>query len=674
MHATSDSRMPDDPGWQAQPAASRQVFISYASQDASIAERLCLALEAQGIPCWIAPRDVRPGDLYADAILQAINACRILVLVLSQSSAASGHVLREVERASSKQRPILTLRTDAGALPPALEFFLSASHWLDAPGGDLKSALPRLIEALRGHLEGVAADARESHPVAFTARRAPRALWALIGLMALALAYFGAERLMRPKLAPPLAAQPKSPTFSPPAHSIAVLPFVNMSADPNQEYFSDGLSEELLSSLATIRDLQVAARTSSFSFKGKALGVAEIARALNVAAVLEGSIRKDGKHVRIAAQLIDARSGFRLWSNSYDRDLKDILALQAEIATAVTMSLKATLLDTATAQLELGGTQDPHAFDAYLRGERLVGMPVDKDNTRTQIAAYSAAVRLDPKFAKAYVAMALAQIIFASNSASSSEAHAAFEQARASAERAVALAPELGEAHSALGFALDAGFQDYAAAAAEHERALALSPGNSRVLLISARFLAEIGRAQAAVAHAQRAVVLDPLNAGAYRLLGLVLLYTHDYAAAIAAYDRALTINPQAVQAAANRGLALAALDRLEAARQSCAMPPLDWLSRVCLAVVLHRLGLAAEAQAQLAALKASAEDEFDLAYQYAQIYAQWGDAAQALAWLETAYRVRDPGLLQLRVDPLMDPLRADPRFRTILANMKFPE
>jgi TolB-like protein/Tfp pilus assembly protein PilF len=447
-----------------------------------------------------------------------------------------------------------------------------------------------------------------------------------------------------------------------------------MSGDPNEEYFSDGLSEELLNSLATIRNLQVAARTSSFSFKGKAVDVAVIAHKLNVSAILEGSIRKDGKHVRITAQLINALTGFQLWSNTYDRSLTDILKLQTEIATAVTTALQAKLLSDTAALVELGGTQDPKAFDAYLRGERLVGMPLDKGNTHAQLAAYAEAIGLDPRFAKAYAANALAQIVFATNSVASSAVREGFAKARTSAENAVAIAPELGEAHSVLGFVLDAGYQDYSAAAAEHERALALSPGNSRVLLMSARFLAEIGRAEAAIANAQRAVILDPLNAGAYRLLGLVYLYTHHYPEAILAYDRALSINPQAVQVAANRGLAQAELGELESSLQSCAAPPLDWLNHMCLAIVFHKLNRSAEARAELATLQASADDEFDLAYQYAQIYAQWGDTGKALDWLEKAQRVRDPGLLQLKVDALLDPIRREPRFEAILKKLNFPQ
>ncbi len=659
------------------PLPSTLVFLSHASQDAAVATLLCDALERAGIRCWIAPRDVRPGDLYANAIIRAINACNVLVLVLSASAVQSPHVLREVERAGAKTRPIIALRIDDVALPPALEYFLSASQWLDASGGGAERAFPQLIEVLRSSSAPswqLNSDAGTTEPA--VAPKPPpgrRAVTLLTLAIALVLAYLVGERLWWGRRIP-VTATATSGAFAPDPHSVAVLPFVNMSGDPKQDYFSDGLSEELLNSLATIRDLQVAARTSSFSFKGKAVDIAEIARKLNVATLLEGSIRQDGIHIRITAQLISARTGFRLWSKSYDRELKDILRLQTEIATAVTTALKASLLGDTAALVEQGGTQNPQAFDAYLRGERLVGMPIDKANTRAQLEAYSAALRHDPGFAKAYTALALVQVNLASNDTPSESVHAVFEQARESARKAVALAPELGEAHSALGFVLDAGFQDYAAAAVEHERALALAPGNSRVLLMSARFLAEIGRSAAAVANARRAVMLDPLNAGAYRLLGLVDLYTHHFRNAVAAYDRALSINPQAVQVAANRGLAEAALGELAAARQSCATPPVDWLSHMCLAIVLHRLNRPADARAEFAAMRASAQDESDLAYQGAQIYAQWGEHEKALDWLETAAKVRDPGLIQLKVDYLLDPLRREPRFQKVLARMKFPD
>lgn len=677
-------------------AANSPIFVSYSSADIALAHRVCEALEANGIPCWIAPRNVRAGDVYADSIVQAINACRAMVVLLSAGAVESSHVLREVERASSKKRPIIAVRIGSFALPPALEYFLSASHWLDASDGQIDKALAQLIADLqvgaRTAIKGAAAAPFAPLATAAVAAgdnarattRGPARLGLTI-VVALILLYLVVDKLWlsKPNATPATltatatalsTAGSAAAAFSPAPHSVAVLPFVNLSGDPKDDYFSDGLSVELLDSLASIPNLQVAARTSSFSFKGKDVEVTEIARRLNVGAILEGSIRKDGKHVRITANLVNAKTGFHLWSNTYDRDLRDILKLQTEIATAVTTALQATLLaDTATL-VELGGTQNPQAFDAYLRGERLVGTAHDEATTKMQFDAYDEALRLDPQFAKAYVAKALAEVIFASNTAATSAGREAFQRARNAAEKAVAIAPALGEAHSALGFVLDSGFQDYAAAASEHERALTLAPGNSRVLLLSARFLSEIGRSDAAVSNAQRAVILDPLNPTAYRLLGLIMLYTHHFHDAVVAYDRALSLNPQAIQAGASRGLALFALGDYPAAQRSCAMPPLDWYSHLCLAIVWHKLSSETEANSEFAALRASAADENDQAYQYAQVFAQWGNPAQALDWLETAYRVRDPGLLQLKVDYLLDPIRQEPRFQTILEKMRFPE
>jgi len=459
--------------------------------------------------------------------------------------------------------------------------------------------------------------------------------------------------------------------FAPPAHSIAVLPFVNMSGDSQQDYFSDGLSEELLNSLSRITALQVTARTSSFSFKGKQVDIADIAHKLNVGAILEGSVRKDGAHVRITAQLINTVTGFHLWSQTYDRDLRHILALQTEIASAVTTALQATLLADSVALIELGGTQNPLAFDAYLKGQKFVGSSNDKEARLGQIADYSEAIRLDPRYAKAYAVKAITLGAFAGTYATGPAVREGFEEARAAAEKALALAPELGEAHAALATVLDEGFGDYARAAVEYERALALSPGNALVLRVSANFLSSVGRTEEAVANSQRAVVLDPLNVVAHRNLGLVLHYARRDRDAIDSYNRALSINPHAGHVAAFRGLAYLPLGEFEAARASCATPPLDWDNNVCLAVVYHKLNRRSDADAALAAARAVYGD--DGAFQYAGIYAQWGNIAKALEWLETAYRMHDPGLVDLKVEPMLDPLRQEPRYKEIEHQLKFP-
>ncbi|TLZ15819.1 MAG: tetratricopeptide repeat protein [Gammaproteobacteria bacterium] len=517
-----------------------------------------------------------------------------------------------------------------------------------------------------------------------TGRRLDRAI---IAVLALAVVYFVLDKFWLSTIsgrgqrtagaaattiaaAPTAYAEPAA-AFAPPAHSIAVLPFVNMSGDAQQDYFSDGLSEELLNSLSRITALQVAARTSSFFFKGKQVNIADIAHSLNVGAILEGSVRKAGTQVRITAQLVNAVTGFHLWSQTYDRDLRHILALQTEIATAVTQALQATLLGDSAALIELGGTQNPLAFDSYLKGQKFSGTAFDKESKLTQIAAYSEAIRLDPRYAKAYAAKSIALSDFAGNGATGPAIRRGFEEARAAAEKALALAPQLGEAHAAFASVLDEGFGDYARAAVEYERALALSPGNALALRLSARFFVAVGRIEAAVATAQRAVVLDPLNVATHRSLGRTLYFARRYRDAIEAYNRALSLNSPAGSVASARGWVYLALAEFEAARESCATPPLIWDNNTCLAVVYHKLNRRSDADAALAAVRAFYGD--DAAFQYAMIYAQWGDIAKALEWLETAYRIHDPGLVDLKVEPTLDPLRQEPRYKAIERKLKFP-
>jgi TolB-like protein/Tfp pilus assembly protein PilF len=673
------------PALQATPdrGSAGAAFISYASQDAGIAKDLCAALERDGVRCWIAPRDVRPGDFYADSIVQAINACAVLVLVLSQSSISSDHVLREVERASAKKRPILAFRIDAAPLPPGLEYFLSASQWIDSSGADPDRLFPKLIEAIRSRKTSAPAadiDPRRVHESRPRHKLFAPAVAASV-VIALGLAYLVADKYWLSKRATAAPAAPMSPAppasgaevaaFAPPAHSIAVLPFANMSGDAKQDYFSDGLSEELLNSLAAIPDLQVVARTSSFAFRGQDVDVAIIAHKLNVGAVLEGSVRKDGSHVRITAELINALTGFQLWSQTYDRDLKSVLALQAEIATAVTRALQATLLASAATAIEVGGTQNPGAFDAYLRGKSLDRGSLDKETALARIATYSEAIRLDPKFAKAYVGVANAQNMYANNFAADTEVRSYHDRARESSEKAIELAPQLGEAHAAVAYALERGYLDFARAMSEYERALSLAPNDADVLLQAGVYFTTMGRADAGLSCVHKAIALDQLNPVGYARLSLALTYAHKYREAIEASERALQLNPKDDAIRNYSGFNHLLLGEFDAAQRSCATPKPTWVGQLCLAVLYDKLHRRADAEAQMASMKAELGD--GAAYQYAEIYAQWGDIPKALDWLETAYRMPDPGIGTLLVDALVDPLRKEPRFQEIERKLQLP-
>ena len=451
--------------------------------------------------------------------------------------------------------------------------------------------------------------------------------------------------------------------------SIAVLPFVDMSEKKDQEYFSDGLSEELIDRLAQAADLRVISRTSSFYFKGKQTTVSEIARTLGVSHVLEGSVRKFGNQLRVTAQLIRAADGTHLWSRTYDPEPKNVLVLQTQIATAVTNALQATLAGDAAAGNEAGGTQDPHAYDAYLRGKSLARLNDNEDNLLARIDTYQQALRLDPLFARAYVGLADAQRSYAGNYALGGDIAERQRKARAAAESALRLEPQLGEAHAALAGVLAEGYLDFGGALEEYGRAVSYSPNNSDVLMDSGLLMAAMGQVDEGVARVRRAVAFDQLNTRAYRYLTYALIAARRYREAIDASNRGLNVDPSDVRALARRGLAQLLLGQYDAARQSCETPKQNWLSSLCLAIVYDKLHRQPQAQAQFVAMQTRWGDS--LAYQYAEIYAQWGDSAKALDWLEAAYRLPDPGMYWIKKDSLLDPLRSQARFTALLAKLK---
>ena len=465
-------------------------------------------------------------------------------------------------------------------------------------------------------------------------------------------------------------AHPSVAAFAPPPHSIAVLPFVNLSEDKSQAYFSDGLTDELLNALTAINDLQVAAHTSSFSFKEHP-DVVTVAHKLNVASVLEGSVRRSANRVRITAQLINAVTGFHRWSKTYDRDLGDVLKLQTEIATDVAGALQVKLLGEVADRVELGGTRSAAAFDAYLRGEKALfdGHHPEK-NLRAAIAEYTDAIRLDPGFALAFVGRSHAWNI--AGSAIANGPSNSLDMAQADALQAINIAPNLAEAHLVLAEYLESGTLDFARANTVYQRALALAPGNAAVLRGSGSYAVLMGKFNIGLPALRRAAVLDPLNPLSHFLVAQGLYFAHRYDEAIATFAEPITLDPDYSEAHAYLGLAYYMRGELESARSSCEKWRNRWPSQWCLVVTYDKLGRHADADAVLATLKASLADGG--AYQYAGIYAQRGSVSTALEWLEKALRLLDSGLENLKTDPLLDPLRNEPRFQAIERQLQFPD
>jgi serine/threonine-protein kinase len=449
-----------------------------------------------------------------------------------------------------------------------------------------------------------------------------------------------------------------------------VLPFVNMSGDKEQDYFSDGLSDELLNDLARIDELQVAGRTSSFYFKGKDVDLETIARKLNVGAILEGSVRRSEHTVRVTAQLINSATGFHLWSETYDRDLGDVLKLETDIAHAVAGAMKVTLLGDVAEKVELGGTRNPAALDAYLHASQAFHNFGDATELRAAIAAFTEAIRLDPSYALALANRSVALTMYAAGYTDGPEIRNSFDAAQVDARKAIASAPDLAESHAAMGYFLEAGSLDFRRALEEYERAVALSPGNTFALQGYGRFAVLMGRTQAGVAAARRAVTLNPLDPFARSMLCQTLFFARQYAEAKSACQESVALNPADPDSYLYRGLSQHALGNSYEARLSCEAKPVD--AAVCLAIAYNSLGRHTDAEAVLTKLKASKGN--DAAYEYGEIYAQWGNTASALESLEAALRVRESWLVDLKTDPLLDPVRTEPRFQAIERELKFPD
>jgi TolB-like protein/Tfp pilus assembly protein PilF len=449
-------------------------------------------------------------------------------------------------------------------------------------------------------------------------------------------------------------------------HSIAVLPFVNMSDEKSNEFFSDGISEELLNLLAKIPQLQVTARTSSFAFKGKETGIPEIARMLHVANVLEGSVRKSGNAVRITAQLIRAGTDTHLWSQTYDRKLDDIFAIQDEIAADVVKQLKVTLLGAAPK----ARTTDPEAYALYLQAVQL-GRQVTAEAYKQSDALYRKVLAIDPRYAPAWDGLASNFTNETTQGLLSNKE--GYAQSREAAMKALAIDPEYAPAHARLGWIAMYGDNDLAGAAEHFNRALALDPSDLDVLRNSATLLSLLGRLDEALALEQAVVRRDPVNVAALFNLGLYQKYAGRLDAAIATYHTVLSLAPGRGNAHAQISNALLLKGDAPGALAEIEQETSEVTKMIGLPMAYHALGRKADSDAALAALIAKWEK--DWSYNIAYVYACRGEADKAFAWLDKAVEYNDPGIGEIVTENLFDKIHADPRWLAFLRKVgKAPE
>ncbi len=626
-------------------ASAYTVFLSYSRADRKAALVVVRALEHAGYRVWWDGL-LEGGERFSHTTEAALQHARAVVVLWSKTSASSHWVHDEATRGRDSGR-LVPLSLD-GSLPP-LGFgqfqSIDVSHVLGKPGSEPMRKLVRAVAALHDHSAPSPSASRDVAP-----SPARRRVLAAGGLALIAAG--GGVLLWR-------ARDPGDPLRSAnDPRRIAVLPFENLSGDPEQRYFSDGLTSEIRIQLSRNALLQIAGQTSSAQAGAGQEDGRAIARALGVDFLLGGNVQKAGGRVKVAAELTDGTTGLSRWADSWERPLADIFAVQSAIGAAVAGALSAAIQGPDASGAELvGGTDDVAAFDAYLHGRALYEAGIDEDSDRRALAYFERATALDERYAGAHAARGRALVMIGNLYADHDERVRAYDAAESAARAATTLAPDFAEGFSALGFALASGKLDIRGAREPFERSYALAPGNADVLARYATFrsnLRDHGRATEVIL---RAVMLDPLNARTFRSQGDIRYNVGDHAAAIVAYRKAIELNPTLAGVHASMGFAQLMAGADDNARASFSKERSEVRRLPGLAILAHRAGDRTAAHAALAALIAEYGDKSH--YQYAQVHAQWGDAAKALASLRAAWDLRDGGIMLMYADPLLAKLRS---------------
>ena len=452
--------------------------------------------------------------------------------------------------------------------------------------------------------------------------------------------------------------------------SIAVLPFADMSVAKDQEYFSDGLSEQLINDLAKVSGLKVVGRSSAFQFRDKNEDLRDVGRKLGVANILEGSVRREGNNARITAELIKADDGIQLWSQTYDREIKDIFAVQDEIAQAATEALQVKLLGGNGQPLAATSrSTNPEAYQAYLQANYFLGRGESKEDLGNALGYSDTAIKLDEKYAPAWALRGSVQNMMAE--LGMTDVTEGFRKASDDAERAIALDPTSAPGYLALGWTQISYDWDWETASACLAKAVALEPGSVDVFRLHSTLSAVLGNLDEAVKLDEQAAALDPLRPNSHLNLGYLLYLVGRYDEAQAELQKALELNPQAAIAHGNLGKLLIAEGRPQQALAEMEKEPTEWSKLTGEALAYHALGREQDSNTALASLIAKYGTV--AAYQIAEVYAFRGEVDKSFEWLELGYKQRDPGLPKFKTDPLFQNIRRDPRYTDLLKTIRLP-
>ena len=628
------------------------VFVSYKAEDRARLIPLVNALEAEGFTVWWDVH-IGGGTNWREEIQQHLDAARCVIVAWSQRSVGpEGQFVCDEAGRAKKAGSYVPIKIDE--VDPPLGF--GGVQALSFVGWKSKRSDPRfraLIDAVNAHLTS---DAMAVQRASVNQPKVSRRTALAGGVGALAVAGIGGWSLLKPGAA---AA----------SNRIAVMSFSNMSGDPSQAYFSDGIAEELRGALSRI-GMQVIGKASSDAVKN--LPTPDAAAKLGVANILNGSVRRSPETIRVGAQLVNGKDGVEKWAQNYDRAPGDTIKIQTDIATQVASALSIALGAAKKAALTLGGTANAKAQDLYLQVEALRKGVDSAEAMRKADALYDAAIAADPNYGDAYLGKAAALVFYADQYANKPADRAEMlNRAEQSAKRAAVIMPGSGKPASMVA-EINNSRLDFGTALRGVNDALTAEPNDSFVLLIALRILPWLSDAEQALALTDRLIVLDPLNPTAYNRRGNCLYVLRRYAEAIEAFKKALALAPQRNNPRYFISRTLILLDRPGEARAVLAKMPIDDAFRQTEeAILAARGGDRAGAEATIAKIRTLKGDSSS--YQYGQIYTQLGDANRAFAAFDKAVEQRDPGLSFFKTDPFLDPLRRDPRYAALLKRLKFP-
>lgn len=653
------------------------VFLSYASQDAEAARRICDALRAADVEVWFDQSELRGGDAWDRKIRAQIHDCRLFIPVISANTERrdEGYFRREWALAADRTRDMAHKRAfivpvaidgtpERGASVPEKFHEL---QWTRLPGGETPPVfVDRIKRLLKPEDSSVTAAGATIGPLPGpSVVRSPlsRAIgWGAAVVAAIAFAYFVGDKFWLSKRASPrstassvVAGSETSPLV--PAKSIAVLPFADMSERHDEEYFADGMAEELIDRLAQISELRVISRTSAFQFKEKGEDVRTIGEKLAVANILEGTVRRSGNQLRIDVKLVSASDGSQRWSQRYDRRTSEVFKIQDEIAADVVLALKSRL-----AKLDLPDnalTANGAAHDLFLEGRFLVerGAPGDAE---FGISKYEQALKEDPSYAIAWAEIAWAELWTTPQN---------YDGCASAASRAVELRPDLGQTHASRGWCeLLLGF-NWNLAEAELKKALDLEPNNARALYGKGRLARALHKTDESVRYYQATLQRDPINSRVLGGLALSLTAAGRPAEAVQSARKMLDLSPGAVWGHWFLAYALLRNGEPKEALSEIALEPLASLRFSCEALIQRALG---NQQAQDAALRGLlASNDPNKPYFVAQVFAARGDSKAAIEWLEQARLGRIGWFSEVNTDQAFDVIRGDPAFVAYLRRVK---